>query len=322
MGLFSRGTEKNNEKYLELEESYKKIIAWKTQDGELLDMIDGFIDLCDSLTADEVSQINKLVRKQSEKNRSIKSYDHPLFGYFFESDNIIDEIKNTARAKQSNVKKAVAAANAFDSIEDVNILINPEGTLERQKLSDIPEIKIQNITKSFDMDAKLPTFVVIDLETTGLKPSTDRIVQICALRYEQFEPTEAFISYVNPGKHIPEDASKINGIVDADVEDAPTLAEIYESLLAFIGNSAIVGFNTSFDLQFLFCSGIDLISKRKIYDAKALAKKLYKGDIDYYSLSNVLAYNGISIKEMHDAKVDCFATGMVFNRMLKEITSY
>lgn len=320
MGLFSKAID--SEKFTEIEKTYKAIRSYQSQDEELIKMADRFLELCDSLTADENNQFNKKIRKESKKDRGIHAYNHDLYGFFFDSDDVLDKLKNDARVDKSVAKKAVAAAQQFADIVDVSPEINEENTLERKKLSEMPEIKIKNITKSFDKDSKLPTFVVLDIETTGLKPTSDRIVQICAMRYELFEPTEAFVSYVNPEKHISEEASKVNGIYDDDVKDAPQLAAISESLLEFVGTSAIVGFNVSFDLQFLFCSGIDLITKRKIYDAKALAKKVYKQDLDYFSLNNVLAYNGISIKEMHDAKVDCFATGIVFERMINDITSY
>lgn len=319
MGLFGKKVE--NEKFTEIEHSYKALRASTAHYEELVAEAEAFIELCESLTTDERTQFNKVVRKQSKRDRGIRSYEHPIFGLFFDGDDVIGEILWFAARKRINEKRAIATRNEYERIEDISPTFNDECNLERHRLSEMPEIKIKNITKSFDMDAKLPAFIVIDTETTGLKPTSDRIIQICAMRYELFEPIEAFVTYINPGKHIPEEASKVNGLHDEDVQDAPPLSAVADSLLDFIGTTPIVGYNIAFDLQFLFCSGIDLISKRIIYDAKALAKKVYKGDMDYYSLENVLAYNGVSIKEMHDAKIDCFSIGLVFKSMLEEITS-
>lgn len=320
MGLF--GISFDNEKFVEIEREYSKIYHWNDSSEALITAVDHFIELCNSLTPAEKTQFNKYAQKHSKvRDRSIGEFEHPLYGFFFKTDSVIDRIIQSAIYKKKIAEKEVATIKEYENIVDVAPTINSEGILERNKVSDMPEIKIQNITKSFDADAKLPSFIVLDLETTGLRASTDRIIQVCALRYEQLKPTEAFISYVNPGKHISEEASEVNGIHDEDVKDAPALDTIADSLIDFIGKSPIVGFNVSFDLGFLFCSGIDLIAKRKIYDAKALAKKLYKSDIDYYSLDNVLKYNGISIGGLHDAKADCFATGLVFKQMLDEITA-
>lgn len=320
MGLFSKAIQ--SEKFPEIERQFKSISSHKAFDEEYIKKIDEFIMLCSSLSIAEAKQFDKNIKKQSQKDRYGSGFDHAVYGSLYDYEDVINTLVDRVNYWKRDAKRALAIRNTYRKIQNVTPAINEEATLERKKLSEIPEIKVKNITKSFDKDAKLPTFVVLDIETTGLKPSSDRIVQICAMRYELFEPTEAFVTYVNPEKHISEEASKVNGIYDDDVKDAPQLAAISESLLEFIGTSAIVGFNVSFDLQFLFCSGVDLISKRKIYDAKALAKKLYKDDIYYYSLENVLKYHGIHLKDLHNAKVDCFATGMVFTRMLDEITSY
>ncbi len=69
----------------------------------------------------------------------------------------------------------------------------------------------------------------------------------------------------------------------------------------------------------MYCNGIDLISGRKIYDAKNLAKKLYK-EIDYYSINNVLDYQEINVGEVKGAKKECYAIGKVFMEMVHKIT--
>ncbi|MBQ6389479.1 MAG: 3'-5' exonuclease [Mogibacterium sp.] len=319
MALFSRKPI-DYSKFHDLEDLYMEIISNKLSRTKLLETADKIIDLCSSFTADEEKAFTKYVIRQSRRDRSRGSYVHPVYGRQYESRPIIREISGIAANKKATVLKAIEREKEFAGIEVVLPFINNDYKLEEHSVSELPEIKIQNITKSFDADSKLRTFVVIDLETTGIYPGRNKIVQVAAIRYEHFVPTESFVSYVNPGVHIPEESTAINGIHDEDVREAPQLQAIAEDYINFIGTSPVLGYNVSFDLSFLYCAGIDLITKRRIYDAKTLAKKLYKKDIDYYSLANLLAYKGITVNNLHDARVDCYATGMVFMEMIKEIT--
>lgn len=318
MGLFNK---KDNERFEQIKNSYSRIVDMDVFDEEVIGEIDALMTLCNSIPEKDAKVFKKSLMKEAERDKFMRSYyTHPVIGFFDERDDIVERIKALANNKKQKALKAIQRKNECDDIIEVCPNINKEYELEPQSLKDLPPIKISNITKSFDIETTLPTFVVIDLETTGLRPNKDAIIQVCALRYEYQEPTEAFVSLVNPGRPIPSDASNVNNIYDEDVKDAPTMSEVTEDLLSFIGTSPLLGYNISFDLQFLFCAGIDLIKKRKIYDAKTLAKKLYKSDIEYYSLENVLEYNGITIGGLHDAKVDCYATASVFLEMVKEIT--
>lgn len=208
----------------------------------------------------------------------------------------------------------------LDGIDEVYVETDSSCTLQEQKLSAMPEIKLVNITKSFVLDAKLPSFVVVDVETTGLNVRKDKIIQLSAIRFENRMPVESFNSLVNPNMHIDEEASEINGIYDEDVESAPSLSEIAKCFEEFVGKSPIVGYNIPFDLSVLFCAGIDIVSKRKIYDAMVLAKKIYRNELEHFALKDVLDLNGFNVEGLHDSKVDSFMTGKVFLKMIDQIT--
>ena len=318
MGLFSRKID--NPKFFEIDAGYTAIKSAGRNDEEAVALIDDFIALCSSLSPAEEADFTKYVMRQSRRDKSLRSYIHPLYGYQFEFRPLIGEIIKYADSKRASILDAVAKEKEFGNIEEVIPAFNDKYVLESRRVSEIPEIKIMNVTKSFNAETKLYTFVVIDIETTGLSPDKDKIIQIAALRYENFIPTEAFVSLVDPETHIPASASEVNGLYDEDITGAPKLSSIAEGYADFIGTSPVIGYNVAFDLSFLYCAGIDLISKRKIYDVKALAKKLYKKKIDHYSLENVLSYKDISIGDLHDAKTDCYAAGTLFMEMIREIT--
>jgi len=122
--------------------------------------------------------------------------------------------------------------------------------------------------------------IIFDLETTGLSIGEDKIIE---LAYEKIMPNGEVIAYcqrINPGIHISEDASRINGIYDKDVADAPSFAKLSYELWNMFDGSDVGGFNiTGFDLPFLkgeFASvgkNFDF-SKKKILDAKVLYHKM------------------------------------------------
>lgn len=92
--------------------------------------------------------------------------------------------------------------------------------------------------------------VVIDTETTGFSFNHDELTQIAAARMEQGKITDWFITFVNPGKPIPDDVAHLTDIHDEDVADAPLPDEALASLVEFVGDSKIVAHNVGFDRTF------------------------------------------------------------------------
>ena len=79
----------------------------------------------------------------------------------------------------------------------------------------------------------LSTFVAIDLETTGLDPVNDRIIEIAAIRFVDGRPKDRYVTLVNPDKHIPALVTEITGITNDIVRTAPKEEKIINDLLEF-----------------------------------------------------------------------------------------
>lgn len=92
--------------------------------------------------------------------------------------------------------------------------------------------------------------VVLDTETTGFSVNHDELTQIAAARMKDGEITEWFVTFVNPGRPIPEDVARLTDIHDEDVADAPTPAQALADLVEFVGSSDIVAHNAEFDRNF------------------------------------------------------------------------
>lgn len=138
----------------------------------------------------------------------------------------------------------------------------------------------------------IPTFlpldrplIIFDLETTGLAAGEDKIIEIA---YEKILPSGEIMEYcqrINPGKPIPEGASRINGIFDKDVAQSPSFAKLSYELWSMFDGADVGGFNIiGFDLPFLrgeFAAvgkNFDFASK-KVLDAKILYHKMEARDM-------------------------------------------
>lgn len=260
--------------------------------------------------------------------------------------NLKDKIKGNN--KQNNEAEARKIQEAEERIQEearrlklyndlindapLNVEICPGNIVKRKTLTTMPEIKYSNITRTTNI-GKLFPMVAIDTETTGLR-KTERIVEISALKImPDFVLTERFSTLINPERHIPEDATKINGITDAMVADAPTFGEIVQSLQDFIAGCTVIGHNLQFDLEFLHCSGLELSEKAKYIDTLDIAKKtlkqgsLYRStdplnwDVTDYKLETLCRYYGIYRPENHRAEADALATAALLEKLISDKTS-
>ncbi len=148
------------------------------------------------------------------------------------------------------------------------------------------------------------TYVAVDLETTGLDPDYDAIIEVAAVTFKAGEILEEWSSLVNPDQEIPEFITKLTGIDDAMVVSAPNISSIRSQLRQILADHPIVGHNVGFDLGFLQAAGlarsnhrIDTITLASIllpeagrYSLSALSKLLdlprESGDRDHRALGD------------------------------------
>lgn len=159
-----------------------------------------------------------------------------------------------------------------------------------------------------------PVYVFIDVETTGLSPTKDAIVQISALRFFGNKAIDGLNSYVNPLRPIPQKSTAIHGITDDKVKDAPTIDKIKEPFLDLIKGAILVGHNVTFDLNFLDCAFHGALDGKEYIDTMWLAKTLLS--LPDYRLETVANYAEFSPEGgYHDSLTDCTATAAVFFRL-------
>lgn len=169
---------------------------------------------------------------------------------------------------------------------------------------------------------ELPSnYVVLDFETTGLNPGTDRIIQVAAIRYRNFTKVEQFVTYVNPGITIPQKITKLTGIKNSDVKNAPYINQIMPKLTKFIGSDVIVAHNAVFDIKFLVTNmwmcKLNLPSYVYV-DTLGLARK-YMRDVENHKLVTLKEYLNIKATS-HLADEDCLVCNEVYKYCIQIAT--
>lgn len=162
---------------------------------------------------------------------------------------------------------------------------------------------------------KTDSYVCIDLETTGLNPKTDRIIEIGAVKVENGWRTERFSSFVNPGRMLAEHITKLTGITDGQLRDAPDIAEILPEVMAFLGDAVLLGHSVLFDYSFIKKAAVNnrFAFERQGIDTLKIARK-FLPDLESRSLDFLCRHYEIPHKA-HRALEDAEATCMLYDRL-------
>ena len=152
-------------------------------------------------------------------------------------------------------------------------------------------------------------WVALDLETTGLSPGNDEIIEIGAVKFRGDEVLDTYQTFVNPGRKLSEFIKSYTGINQSDVDRAPPFSSVAGNLVSFIGSCPLVGHNITFDLGFLGKRGLRLSNPRA--DTWDMAYVLLPGQTDY-SLGALADHLDVSDFRAHRAVGDANATKEVF----------
>lgn len=155
------------------------------------------------------------------------------------------------------------------------------------------------------------TYVVVDLETTGLRPGTSAICEIGAVRVRGLELAEEYETLVDPGLRIAPGASAITGLRNEQLRGAPRPAEAVRRFLDFAGDAVLVAHNARFDLAFLDRETEWLTGSRiaaPVVDTVLLARTLLAGRVKGFSLGQLAWFIGTDARPCHRALPDAKAT--------------
>jgi DNA polymerase III epsilon subunit family exonuclease len=167
------------------------------------------------------------------------------------------------------------------------------------------------------------TYVVLDTETTGLRPDHgDRVVSLAAVRVRDgaVRRGETFDALVHPGRAIPPSSARFHGITDAMVAEAPPIDVVLPAFLRFAGEAVLVGHELGFDLAFLAREARRLAlvpawDTRPVLDTLELSAAVH-GRLPGHDLDAIAARLGVPVIGRHSALGDALTTAEILVRLL------
>lgn len=161
----------------------------------------------------------------------------------------------------------------------------------------------------------LENFVCVDLETTGLNPKTDRIIEIGMVKVREGKIVDQFSSLINPRQQLEERIEQITGITQKELENQPLQKEILPQILEFLEEDVLLGHRVLFDYSFLkrAFTNEKIPFERKGIDTLKIARKVV-ADCESKSLPKLCSHYGIEYHP-HRALSDALATVELYRKL-------
>jgi DNA polymerase-3 subunit epsilon len=166
------------------------------------------------------------------------------------------------------------------------------------------------------MKPELLQFAIVDIETNGGPPNGQNITEVAAILHDGSKEMDRWVHLFHPGASIPSGITRLTGIDDSMVADAPPFSERAEELISFLGDAVFVAHNVGFDLRYLqaaFKASGHHYNPRRLCTVR-MSRKWIKGP-QRYSLGALCAYFDIENEAHHRAWGDAAATAILFSRL-------
>ena len=165
-------------------------------------------------------------------------------------------------------------------------------------------------------------FTCFDFETTGLSVHTAEIIEIGAVKVRNWDGIECFHTFVKPSKPITPEVTKLTGISNNDVEDAPTISEVLPAFMEFIEGETLLGHNIEhYDLSILkrIAAEYNLFVTNDYTDTLSVSRA-FLPELPSHSLEALCDFYEFENVEAHRALSDCLATAEVYRCIMCNVT--
>ena len=176
-----------------------------------------------------------------------------------------------------------------------------------------------NSKKGRNLNKFVDDYVLVDIETTGLSPFVDDIIEIGAIKVKNNEMVEQYNELININKSLSPFITNLTGITDEMIKGGKMTKTVFAEFVNFVGDNVIIGHNVNFDLSFLCdkCKKyLDYNLNNDYIDTLYLARRLVPNSINY-KLGTLAKYFNISYEGAHRGLKDVEITYEVYNRLRK-----
>jgi DNA polymerase-3 subunit alpha (Gram-positive type) len=165
------------------------------------------------------------------------------------------------------------------------------------------------------------SYSIVDIETTGLNPGTDEIIEIGAIKIENREIKDIFNKLVRPEKQVPENITNLTGITQDMVAGEFPIKPVISQFVNFIGNTIIVAHNAEFDTSFLKNSMKKWLNSDmdNLIVCTVLISRDILPNLDNHKLHTVAKYFGLEVTNRHRAIGDAELTYQIWLHLLQKL---
>lgn len=277
--------------------------------------------MCDKITVCGIDASR--FRFDSSENKRVELHAHSKMSVL---DSILNIDEYVAQAVRYGHKAIALTDHAnthalpdfFKQCKSANI--KPIAGIESYFVNDL-DLSITHPWRD-SIDLRNATFVVFDLETTGLSVNYNEIIEIGAVKVKNGLIIDTFSTFVKPERPISSFITQLTNITNGMVESAPKINEVIDDFLHFIEGTILVAHNADFDTGFLYetMKKLNIESRRyPCIDTLALARIIYAGGPKNFKLESVAKYLKTEIEQQHRAIHDAKTTTNVFVRMLSDL---
>ena len=273
------------------------------------------------ITARDINEVNVPQRKDTspEGEKRVELHLHTNMSQMDATNHISDYVEQAAKWGQTAiavtdhaVAQAFPDAHAAGKKHGIKILYGIEANIVDDGVP-----VAYNVT---DAELAEATYVVFDVETTGLSAVYDSIIELAAVKMYKGNVIDTFEAFINPGKPLSQTIIQLTGITDQMLADAPSEDKIIPSFQTFCGDAILVAHNASFDMGFLNKSyernGME-DANNPVIDTLELSRFLHP-QLRSHRLNTLAKKYNVNLEQHHRAVFDAETTGLLCWIFLKE----
>ena len=165
------------------------------------------------------------------------------------------------------------------------------------------------------------SFVCIDIETTGLSPLYDDIIEVSGIKVENGKTVATFSETINIGRPLPPFITALTGITDKELAKSNSAENVLTRFCSFVGGDILLGHNVNFDINLLYDKCLDktgILFENDFVDTLKIGKRLLP-HLKHHKLDDLAEYYNIPPRTLHRALGDCEMTVNCYFKMLDDI---